>query len=422
MLNYLHRIAENEINDTLLAMGAVLIQGARAVGKSTIGRHLAESEISLDASVSLTELAKLSPEVILDGQTPRFIDEWQLAPTIWNAVRHEIDRRQATAQFILAGSAMPADDITRHTGAGRIGRVTLMPMTLFESGNSTKQVNFRKLFADDSFTVAGYGGLTVEQYIQKIIVGGFPNLINKSEKQAQIYLSNYLDDISRVNLGTDIIKTDPVRMRALLRAISRNIATEIPITKLAVEAELDTENLSAQTARKYVDQLSQIFVLQELPAWSTHIRSNVRQRVSPKWFFCDPSLATAALSLSPGKLLKDLNTLGYLFEALAIRDLRVYAQALDGEVFHYRDETGLEVDAIIELRNGKWLACEIKLGGDRSVAEGILNLIKLRNKVVENKSKNMVGMCVITAGKESYTDPKSGVHIIALSHLFIDKS
>jgi len=418
--DYLYRIAENEITETLSAMGAVLIQGARAVGKSTIAKHLTKSGISLDTSASLMELAKLSPEVILEGPTPRFVDEWQLAPSIWNAVRHEIDIRQATAQFILAGSATPADDATRHTGAGRIGRVTLMPMTLFESGHSTKQVNFRKLFADDFSAIGGFGGLTVEQYIQRIIVGGFPNLINKTERQAHIYLSNYLDDISRVDLGTDIVKNDPIRMKALIRAISRNIATEISIAKLALEAELDTDNLSAQTARKYIDQLSQIFVLQELPAWSTHIRSNVRQRVSPKWFFCDPSLATAALSLSSDKLLKDLNALGYLFEALAIRDLRVYAQAIDGEVFHYRDETGLEVDAVIELRNGKWLACEIKLGGDRSITEGITNLIKLRNKVVKSKSKDMVGMCIITAGKESYTHPENGVHIIALSHLFID--
>lgn len=418
---YLYRIAEQEITETLAAMGAVLIQGARAVGKSTIAKHLTKSGISLDTSASLIELAKLSPEIILEGPTPRFIDEWQLAPSIWNAVRHEVDFRQTTGQFVMAGSATPADDVTRHTGAGRIGRVTLMPMTLFESGNSTKQVNFRELFRDDFTTVGGFGGLSVEQYIQKIIVGGFPNLINKTEKQARIYLSNYLDDISRVNLGTDIIKTDPVRMKALIRALSRNIATEISITKLAKEAELDTDNLSAQTARRYIDQLSQIFVLQELPAWSIHIRSNVRQRVSPKWFFCDPSLATAALSISSDKLLKDLNMLGYLFEALAIRDLRVYAQALDGEVFHYRDETGLEVDAIIELRNGKWLPCEIKLGGEHSIKEGISNLIKLRNKVVESKSKDIVGMCIITAGRESYTHPESGVHIIALSHLFIDK-
>ncbi|NLN74476.1 MAG: ATP-binding protein [Bacteroidales bacterium] len=420
MQDYLHRIAESEVEETLSAMGAVLVQGPRAVGKSTIAKHLSKSNISLDSSLSLMEIAMLNPEIILEGKTPRFIDEWQLVPSIWNAVRHEVDRRQSSGQFILAGSATPSDDITRHTGAGRIGRVTLMPMTLFESGHSTKHVNIRKLFDDEASTVTGYGGLTVEEYIQRIIIGGFPNIISKNEKQARLYLSNYLDDISRVNLGTDIVKTDPVRMRALIRAISRNIATEISAIKLAKEAELDTDNLSAQTARKYIDQLSQIFVLQELPAWSTHIRSNVRQRVSPKWFFCCPSLATAALSLSSSKLLRDLNSLGFLFEALAIRDLRVYAHALDGEVFHYRDETGLEVDAIIELRNGEWLACEIKLGGDHSIKEGISSLIKLKNKVVESKANDLLGMCVITAGRESYTHKESGVHIVSLSHLYID--
>jgi len=420
MQDYLHRIAESEVEETLSAMGAVLVQGPRAVGKSTIAKHLSKSNISLDSSLSLMEIAMLNPEIILEGKTPRFIDEWQLVPSIWNAVRHEVDRRQSSGQFILAGSATPSDDITRHTGAGRIGRVTLMPMTLFESGHSTKHVNIRKLFDDEVSAVTGYGGLTVEEYVQRIVIGGFPNIISKNEKQARLYLSNYLDDISRVNLGTDIIKTDPVRMRALIRAISCNIATEISAIKLAKEAELHTDNLSAQTARKYIDQLSQIFVLQELPAWSTHIRSNVRQRVSPKWFFCCPSLATAALSLSSSKLLRDLNSLGFLFEALAIRDLRVYAHALDGEVFHYRDETGLEVDAIIELRNGEWLACEIKLGGDHSIKEGISSLIKLKNKVVESKANDLLGMCVITAGRESYTHKESGVHIVSLSHLYID--
>ncbi|MDR1653395.1 MAG: DUF4143 domain-containing protein [Prevotellaceae bacterium] len=419
MSDYLFRIAEEEIRETLSAMGAVLVQGARAVGKSTTAKYLAKSALSLDESVELLELAKVSPGVIIKGDTPRFIDEWQLAPSIWNAVRHEIDKRQAVGQFILAGSASPSDDITRHTGAGRIGRVTMMPMTLFESENSTKQVSFKDLFQDKNLKVAGYGGLTIEQYIQKIIVGGFPNLINKTEKQARIYLSNYLDDISRVNVGTDIIKTDPARMRALLRAISRNIATEASVTKLAAEAEFNDVTISVQSARKYLDQLAQIFVLQELQAWATHIRSNVRRRVSPKWFFCDPSLATAALGITSTQLLKDLKMLGFLFEALALRDLRVYAHALDGNVYHYRDETGLEVDAIAELRNGKWLACEIKLGGERSVAEGISHLRALHGKVTDSKRKDMAGMCVITAGKQSYTDAKSGVHIVALSHLYI---
>lgn len=419
MKEYRNRLIEMQIYKTLSAMGAVLIQGARAVGKSTTARRFSKSAVSIDESVALTELAKNSPEIILKGDTPRFIDEWQLAPSLWNAVRHEIDVRQQTGLFILAGSAAPTADITRHTGAGRIGRVTMLPMSLYESGCSTMQVDIRKLFDEKEPKIAGYGGLTVEEYIQKIIVGGLPNLFDKTEKQAQIYLSNYLDDISRVDVGSEINKTDPVRMRALLRAIARNISTEASVSKLAKEAEIDTDSVSAQTARKYIDQLSQIFVLQELPAWATHIRSTVRQRVSPKWHFCDPSFAAAALSLTSKQLLQDLKALGYFFESLAIRDLRVYAQALGGDVYHYRDETGLEVDAVVELRNGKWLACEIKLGGSGYIAEGIENTIKLRNKLEKTKLDDMAGLCVITAGKESYTDKASGVHVISLGHLFV---
>jgi len=419
MKDYYNRLIDNQIKDSLSAMGAVLVQGPRAVGKSTTARRLSNSYISIDESVELIEMAKNSPEIILKGDTPRFIDEWQLSPPLWNAVRHEVDIRQKTGQFILAGSSSPTADITHHTGAGRIGRVTMNTLSLFESNDSTQQVDIRKLCCEKNNNVAGYGGLTIEQYTQKIVTGGWPGLIGKSGKQSQIYLSNYLDDISRVNIGSDIHKTDPVRMRAFIRAISRNLSTETPVTKLAAEAGLNINSITHQTARKYIDLLSQIFVLQELSAWTTHIRSNVRQRVNPKWHFSDPSLAATALELSSEQLLTDPKTLGFFFESLTIRDLRIYAQALGGNVYHYRDETGLEVDAIIELRNGKWLACEIKLGGSGFVAEGIKNTIKLKNKLTSAKLQDMAGLCVITAGKESYTDKETGVHIISLGHLYI---
>ena len=419
MKNYHNRLLERQIKDSLSAMGAVLVQGPRAVGKSTTAQRLSNSYISIDESVELIEMAKSSPEIILKGASPRFIDEWQLSPPIWNAVRHEVDIRQKTGQFILAGSSSPTADITHHTGAGRIGRVTMNTLSLFESNDSTQQVDIRKLCCEKNSMVAGYGGLTIEQYAQKIVTGGWPGLIGKSGKQSQIYLSNYLDDISRVNIGSDIHKTDPARMRALIRAVSRNLSTETPVTKLAAEAGLIINSITQQTARKYIDLLSQIFVLQELPAWATHIRSNVRQRVNPKWHFADPSLAATALELSSEQLLTDPKTLGFFFESLVVRDLRIYAQALGGNVYHYRDETGLEVDAIIELRNGKWLACEIKLGGSGFIAEGINNTIKLRNKLASAKLQDMAGLCVITAGKESYTDKKNGVHIISLGHLYI---
>ena len=421
MNDYRNRLIEKNITDTLSAMGAVLVQGPRASGKSTTARRLSKSYISIDESVALIEMAKNSPEIILKGTTPRFIDEWQLAPPIWNAVRHEVDSRQQTGQFILAGSASPTADITHHTGAGRIGRVTMFPLSLFESNDSTQQVDIKKFFFDKNFQIAGYGGLNIAEYAQKIVVGGWPGLIGKSEKQSHIYLSNYLDDISRTNIGSDIHKTDPVRMRALLRAIARNISTETPITKLAAEAGLSLSSLSTQTARNYIDQLTQIFVVQELPAWVTHIRSNVRQRVSPKWHFADPSLAATALDISSEQLIADPRTLGLFFESLSIRDLRVYAQVLGGDVYHYRDDSGLEVDAIIELRNGKWLACEIKLGGSGFIAEGIKNVIKLRNKLEESKLRDMAGLCVVTAGKESYTDKNTGVHVVSLGHIYLEQ-
>ena len=419
MKKYYNRLIERQIEDTLSAMGAVLVQGPRAVGKSTTARMLSESYISIDESVALIEMAKNSPEIILKGATPRFIDEWQLSPPLWNAVRHEVDIRQQTGQFILAGSSSPTADLTHHTGAGRIGRVAMYPLSLFESNDSTQQIDFKQLFRENNLKIAGYGGLNIEQYAQKIVTGGWPGLIGKSEKQSQIYLSNYLDDISRVNVGSDIHKTDPARMRALIRALSRNIATETPVTRLAAEAGLTISSLTQQTARKYIDRLSQIFVLQELPAWATHIRSNVRQRVNPKWHFSDPSLAATALELSSEQLLTDPKTLGFFFESMVIRDLRVYAHTLGGNVYHYRDETGLEVDAIIELRNGKWLACEIKLGGSGFITEGIKHTVKLKNNLADAKLKDMAGLCVITAGKESYTDKETGVHIISLGHLYV---
>ena len=421
MKEYYNRLVDKQIEDTLSAMGAALVQGPRAAGKSTTARRLSKSYISIDESVELAEMAKNSPEIILRGATPRFIDEWQLSPPLWNAVRHEVDIRQETGQFILAGSSSPTADITHHTGAGRIGRVAMYPLSLFESNDSTQQIDIQKLFCEKNLKIAGYGGLQIEQYAQKIVTGGWPALIGKTEKQSQIYLTNYLDDISRINLGSDIHKTDPVRMRALLRAISRNLSTETPVSKLAAEAGLMISSISQQTARKYIDRLTQIFVLQELSAWATHIRSNVRQRVNPKWHFSDPSLAATALELSSEKLLSDPKTLGFFFESLAIRDLRIYAQALGGDVYYYRDETGFEVDAIIELRNGKWLACEIKLGGSGFIKEGINNTIKLRNKLESVKLNDMAGLCVITAGKESYTDKETGVHIISLGHLYLQQ-
>lgn len=416
MADYRERLADGIVAGALATFGAVIVQGPRAVGKTTTGLHLAASSVRLDASSELAALAETSPAVVLAGAVPRLIDEWQLAPTLWNAVRHEVDVRGSAGQFILTGSATPSDDVTRHSGAGRFRRVTLRPMTLVESGESTRQVPFSALFDGDR--VAGVGGPSVEDYARLVVRGGWPALVTDSRRSATEYLTAYLDDIARVDIPGIEARTDPARMLALLRALARNTATEATATRLAAEAEIDERPnaVSPQSVRKYLDMLTRVFVIEEQPAWAPHLRSKVRLRVQPKWHFVDPSLAAAALGAQPRALLDDPRTLGLFFESLAVRDLRVHAQTLGGNVFHYRDETGLEVDAIVELADGRWAAFEIKLGGAQFVDNAASNLAKLAGKVSSQRAAQLRSLNVVTAGTTSYTRP-DGVNVVALGHL-----
>ena len=414
MAGYRSRIVDQAISSALMTFGAVIVEGPRAVGKTTTGLQHAASSVRLDSSPDLATLADSAPDVVLAGETPRLVDEWQLAPAIWNAVRHMVDMRQAPGQFILTGSATPADDVTQHSGAGRFRRVALRPMTLAESGDSIGVVLFAGLFS--GATVAGLGGPTVADYAGLIVRGGWPALVEQPARSATDYLNSYLDDVARTDLPTGS-RVDPVRMRALMRAVARNVATEAPATKLAAEAELDdVSGISAQSVRKYLDALTRVRVLEEQPAWLPHLRSAIRQRVSPKWHFIDPSLAAAALEASPQALLDDPKTLGLLFESLAIRDLRVYADTLGGVVTHYRDEQGLEVDAIVELPDGRWAGFEVKLGGQANIDAAAANLEKLASKVAPRRAEKLASLNVITAGNTSLTRPDQ-VNVLALSHL-----
>jgi predicted AAA+ superfamily ATPase len=422
-MDYRVRLADDLIKDALGTFGAVIIQGPRAVGKTTSGLHLAASSVRLDSSPNLATLAQLSPERVLDGATPRLIDEWQLAPTLWNSVRHEVDTRGVAGQFILTGSATPADDITRHSGAGRFHRIMLRPMSLDESGDSIRQVSFTALFdnSTDKPSVAGLGGPSVEKYAELIVRGGWPVLVMQPSRSPTQYLADYLDDVSRTDLRFAGLQADPIRVGALQRALARNTATEISASKLGAEAEIPfpgatSTAISAQIVRKYIDALTRIFVVEEQPAWAPHLRSKVRLRVRPKWHFIDPSLAAAALRAQPEALLDDLNTLGLLFESLAIRDLRIYTQTLEGAVYHYRDDSGLEVDAIVELGDGRWAAFEVKLGGADNIKLAAANLCKLATKVSAQRAEKLCSLNVLTAGDESYTRP-DGVNVIALGHL-----
>lgn len=421
MAEYLSRTVDHAIRRSLKTFGAIILQGPRAVGKTTTALNMARSSVRLDASPELVTLANTSPKTLLAGATPRLVDEWQLAPNLWNAVRHEVDQRGSPGQFILTGSATPADDITFHSGAGRFRRITMRPMTLYESGDSTGVVEFSRFLDPGSPSLAAIGGPTVPDYSALIARGGWPALVRQPKRSATDYLTSYLDDVARVDMPENEIRVDPLRMRALIRALARNVATEIPATKLAAEAEIDSGNgsrteLSAQSVRKYLDALTRVFILEDQPAWAPHLRSKIRLRVQPKWHFVDPSLAAAALGASPEHLIKDLNTMGLLFESLCIRDLRVYADAVGAQVYHYRDSSGLEVDSIIERGDGAWSAFEIKLGGKKPIEDAASALRKLANKVSDSKRGQLASLNVITAGNISHTRP-DGVNVISIGHL-----
>jgi predicted AAA+ superfamily ATPase len=385
------------------------------VGKTTTALRHAKSSVRLDESEQIINQARLAPKSLLAGDTPKLIDEWQLVPSIWNTIRTEIDLRNEPGLFILTGSAAPSDDQTRHTGAGRFARITLRPMSLFESGDSTGEVSLAQLFTGDPINGA-FGGLTVEDYAGKIVRGGWPALISRKPEAASDALVDYLDNIASVDLRTLEQPPDPIRITALMRALARNTSTEVSLEKLSKEAELYDESITTKTIRKYLDQLTRVFVLEELPAWSSHIQSSIRMRVKPKWHFVCPSLACAALRTSPASLLDNLAAMGLFFESLAVRDVRVYANVTDANVFHYRDSTNLEVDMIVERFDGSWLAVEVKLGGEDAIEEAVGNFSLLKKRLSPNKLETLKACVVLTAGNTSYTR-KDGVIVVSLGHL-----
>jgi predicted AAA+ superfamily ATPase len=418
MTNYNERLLDRKIEKKLKSTGGILLKGVRFCGKTTTAMHHAASAVRLDESELIREQASLIPQIVLQGDTPRLIDEWQLVPSIWNVVRSEIDRRVEKGQFILTGSASPSDDISAHTGAGRIARLTLRTMSLAESNDSIKTVNFNDLFVKNA-EIGGLGGIEIEDYAKLIIRGGMPALIHDTPEIAQEAMSDYVENIAYVDMRTLPSPPTPERITALIRSLSRNISTETSLEKLAAETGFtDKSAMASNTVRKYLDQLSAIFVLEELPAWKTHIRSSVQQRVKPKWHFVDTSIAAAALRISPTGLLNDFDTFGLFFESMAIRDLRIYADTLDGKVYHYRDSSGLEIDAIVELPNETWAAFEIKLGSTKSIDEAAANLQKLLTRLTPEKAALCTSLNVLIAGASSYMR-KDNVNVISLGHLFV---
>lgn len=396
-------------------MGAAVVEGPKACGKTMTARHIAASEVRLDVDPEARQTAALEPAFVLDGPTPRLIDEWQLEPAIWNHVRRAIDDRGKPGQFILTGSAIPADDITRHSGAGRLTRLRMRPMSLYEKGRSTGRISLSRLL-DGSKEGTPEAKLTVPEIADEIALGGWPGFLRKSREQALTAARRYLEEIRRVEVrAVSGARRDPVKVGQLLRSIGRNVATQPSIATLARDAGGVDGPLKFETVDEYLDALRRLMVVEDQPAWGVHLRTTHTLRKASKLHFVDPSLAVAAMRSGPERLVRDLNLLGLLFESMVIRDLRVYAQAADAEVLHYRDSDGLEVDAIVEARDGRWAAFEIKLGF-HLVEEAAASLHKFVKRIDTGRCGPPAALGVIIGSGYGYKQ-EDGIHVIPIGAL-----
>ncbi len=422
-MNYMPRIADGELAEKLDRMSAVLVRGPKWCGKTSTCMQLAKSELWLrdpDTYASSMEAASIQPSLLLRGERPRLLDEWQVAPVLWDAVISEADALGGKpGQFMLTGSATPLSGDMRkavkHTGTGRIARVDMDPMTLSESGHSSCEVSLGTLFAGTE-RVEGVSHLTVEDYAELICAGGWPAPIACGTLDVDL-AKDYIAALCDSDVAEAVEESvDPDRVRSLLRSIARNTTQQVTNATLAADVEANGLGMSEPTLRKYLAALRRLFIVRESPAWAPSLRSKTPLRVSPTMYFCDPSLAAAALDADPEALLSDLETMGFLFENLCVRDLRVYMRSLNGGVFHYRDKTGLEADAIVRLNNSRWGAIEIKLGGERRIEEAAEHLTKLVERVDVGKSGEPAFLMVLTGGRYAYTRP-DGVQVVPLGCL-----
>ncbi len=411
-MTYLSRAVDISIQEELTAMGAVLIEGTRGCGKTETGLFHAQSHFRVDQA-SNRHLASLNPPAALDGKIPRLVDEWQLAPSLWNEIRHEIDSRRSPGQFLLSGSSTPADSITRHTGAGRISRIRMRPMALGESHPHPNQLTLSQLRTARQVTTMP-PTLTYTDLATEAIRGGWPLLVASKAKGYSRFVRNYIDNITHIDLPQLGNNFSPERVSRLLRSIARNIATEATPVTLSKDISSDGGELSPASVRTYLDSLTRIFVLEELPPWSGALRSKSRLRKKTKLHFCDPSLACAALRTNAKALANDPEYFGQIFESMAVRDIRTYAEQIDANCFRYRDESDLEVDILLEFDDGNWAGLEVKLGeSDSVISAAENNLLRLRNSRMVTPPDFLA---IITGGTSGYTLP-SGVHVIPLSAL-----
>jgi len=421
--DYMSRVCDKELQEVLSSAGAVLIEGAKWCGKTSTAENIANSVLLMqdpDKTKQYQQIADTMPSLLLKGATPRLLDprlldEWQVSPVLWDAVRFEVDNRQETGQFILTGSSVPADNVTEHTGTGRIARILMRTMSLYESKESNGTVSLMDLF-NNTQEIESISDLSIEQIAFCICRGGFPAAIGKSKRTALRMPVDYIEavinnDVSRV----DGVEKNPNKVRLLLRSLARNITTMASFQTILDDVEATEETISDKTLSNYYNALRRIFVVEPLPAWSPKLRSKTAIRTSPKHHFVDPAIATSVRRINPDALMQDFEYFGLLFEALCTRDIRIYAQHNDGDVFHYKDKSGMEADLIVQLRNGNWGAIEVKLGS-KQIEEAAGNLLKLRNKINTDKMLEPSFLMVLTGGQYAFKR-LDGVYVVPIGCL-----
>lgn len=422
MRDYKHRVADDILSRKLEGKGAVLIEGPKWCGKTTTAEQVAASVLYMDDPEKKQQniaMAELNPSRLLAGNVPRLIDEWQLAPKLWDAIRFQVDHRGLTGQFILTGSSVPADtsEIT-HSGTGRFTWLTMRPMSLYESEDSSGDVSLRSLFNSQT-DIDGESHLDIERLAFLTCRGGWPQSIKMRDEIALYQAFDYYDAVvhSDINRADNITK-NPERVKRLMRSYARNQGGQIPNTVIARDIATNDENsIDEETVALYINALKKIFVIEDMPAWNPNLRSKTAIRSSDTRYYIDPSIAAAALGIGPQDLLNDLNTFGFLFETLCIRDLRVFADALNGTVYHYRDKSGLECDAVVHLRNGSYGLIEIKLGGERLIEEGASNLTALCRKLDTDKMKKSSFLMVLTGTGDYAYRRSDGILIVPIGCL-----
>lgn len=421
-MEYKHRIADGILEKKLRSKGAVLIEGPKWCGKTTTAEQQARSILYMDNPASFEsnlQMAEIDPGILLEGDTPRLVDEWQLAPKLWDTMRFEVDHRHQVGQFILTGSAVPSDEESmKHSGTGRFSWLTMRPMSLYESGESNGKVSLSHLFESRENIVAT-NSLRIDDIAFLICRGGWPFACSLQGDAALAQAFDYVDavikkDVSRVDGTNRNITTT----RLLMRSYARNQGSQATIGTIVADMMTNDENeIGIKTAGSYLDALQKIFVIEDSEAWNPNLRSKTAIRTANTRYFIDPSIGTAVLGLGPKDLINDLNTMGLFFETLCVRDLRIFADALDGQVFHYRDKSGLECDAVIHLRNGRYGLVEIKLGGDRLINEGASNLLALVDKINTDKMKEPSFLMVLTGTGDFAYRRKDGVYVVPIGCL-----